>query len=578
MGFYTSDDDISNALKSYSQGDTFSLFKLALESIYNSRQLLDDANFIINMLKNVSNNNDKNSFIDFILDKHIYLDQLYTETNPEELQKFNDFWKNNISQPAPLLFSIIPYLNDEQLAKILKDGIFNDLAYLDNNKNLAESFMIKLFEINNYKSLISAQENQNYFLGRASFYDSKIYPGEIEEKYLNDIISKFLEDEPKLLLAYAKLQPYDFINKSEKWLTNQLDKERRNHILLHDFFENVFEHLPQDGKELIIAKTLYRTNNLDYTMMALNKIGITDIVDYKPKDYPIWLYAADHQNQSIYRKLLRSGVSIFDNYPASSKTFFTVILDGPCYKEKLSDILEEQKIEPKDFIKELLQKKADEKGVEYSNYSLVSASQDIRTLKMINLKFSDLALYKKKFAQDKFDLLPVKEKLSLLNDVMDRTLLAPTYMYNNHNKYSQEYLAKKVINFNVFTNNLSNHEVFGELIEKHLDLLEQVDYSVYDYRPKYFEIVKQMFESYDAGYLSTGVNLYTVFNKIIDYTATDKNLNWKELSEILSKEHVVNKKPNFAEGSLDIYNYLQKICFSHELTTSNISEKKKLKI
>jgi hypothetical protein len=579
MGFHTSDDDIAKALRSYSNGDTFSLFKLALESIYNSRHLLDDANFIINMFKNVSNIDDKNSFIDFLFDKHIYFDQLYIENNQEQLQRFNDYWKNNIPQPAPLIFSLIPYLTDEQLAKVLQDGIFNDLAYLDNSKNLAESLLLKFFEINNYKSVISLHENQNYFLSRASFYDSKIYPGETEEKYLSDILTKFIEDEPKLLLAYGKLQSYSFTDKCEQWLTNQLDKERRNHILLHDFFENVFEHLPQDGQELIIARTLYRTNNLDYTMMALNKIGIKDITDYKPKDYPIWLYAADHQNTSIYRKLLRSGISLFDYYPPSSKTFFTVILDGPCYKEKLSEILEEQKIEPKDFIKELLQKKVDEQGIEYSNYSLVSASQDSRTLKMINLKFSDLALYKKKFSQEKFKLLTIKEKLNLLNDVMDRTLLSPTYVSSNYiNKYTKEYLAKKVVNFNVLTHNLSNYEVFGELIERHLDLLEQVDFAVCDYRPKYFEIVKQMFDRYDAGYLSTSVNLYNVFSKIIDYTATDNSLNWGELSEILSTESINNKKPNFAEGSLEIYNYLQKVCFSHELKTSNTSEKKKLKI
>jgi hypothetical protein len=579
MGFYTNDDDVIKSLKDYSEGNTFSIFKLALESLYNARGLIEDSNFVINMFKNIGNNNDKDAFINFILDKNIYLNQEYTETNLEDLQKFNDYWKNGITQPAPLLFFIIPHLNDEQLEKVFSDGMLGDIPYNENSKVWAENLIIKFFESNQYKSLIALKEHRSGFINQASFYDTKIYPGQTEEKYLGDLISEFIENQPILLIAYDKFQSYSFVDKSEQWFTNQLDKERRNHILIQEFFDNVFEHLPQNGKELITARTLYRTNNLDYTMVALNKMGITDISDYKPTEYPLWLYAANHENKSIYRKLLRSGVSIFDHYPASNKTFFTIILDGPSYKENLAEILEEQKIDQKDFIRELLQKKIDDDGVEYCNYSLVSGSQDTRTLKSIDLKLSDLVFYKKKFAAEKFESLPIKEQLNLLNDVIDRTMLAPTYMLNKgSNRYARESLEKKVINFNLFAYNLSHYDKFGEIVEKHLDLLEQVEPAVCDYRQKYFKVVLQMFDRYDSGYISKANYLYKIFSKIIDYTATDKNLDWQALNKILSNDSLIEKKPNFVEGSIDIYNYLSKVCLSHELKTSSSPDKKKLKI
>ena len=578
MAFYN-DEEIAKSLKSYSNGNTFSLFKLALDSLYNSRTILDDSKFIIDMFKNIGNDNDKISFLNFIIEKNIALDDLYTETNTEDLEKFNEYWKNSIEQPAPLLFFIIPYLQDEDLVKIFEEGKLYELSYLPNNKNLAENLVIKLFEKGQYKSLISLKENHRYFIDKISFYDTKIYPGQTEEKYFSDVLISFIEEEPKLLIAYGKFQSYSFIDKSEQWLTNQLDKERRNHILLQDFFDNVFPELPEMGKELIVARTLYRTNNLDYTMMALNKMGITDISDYKPNDYPLWLYAHDHQNKSIYRKLLRSNVDLFAHYAPSNKTFFTTILDGPGYKETLDDFLNEQKIEKKDFIKKLFEKHIDKDGIEYFNYSLVSGCGDTRTLKIINLQFNDLILYKKKFAPEKFNSLTIKEQLNLLNDVMDRTMLAPTYIYNSHlNNYAKESLKKKVINFNIFTENLSNNMLSSDILEKHLELLVQVDPNICDYRHKYFEIALKMFQRYDFGYLNKSQDIYRIFVKIVDYIATDKNLDWKSLNEGLISDYVVNKKPNFSEGAMEIYNYLDKVCLSHELTKSSAIEKKKLKI
>lgn len=579
MGFYTSDDDVVNSLKSYSEGDTFSLFKLALESLYNARGLLEDSTFVVNMFNNIRNINDKNAFINFILDKNIYLDREHTENNPEHLKVFNDYWKNSISQPAPLLFFIIPHLNDEQLVKVFEEGMLGEIPYGENSKKLADSLIIKFFEINYYKSLIALQEHRPEIPNKVSFYETKIYPGQTEEKYLNDVLNDFMENQPALLIPYGKIQPYNFIDKSEQWFTNQLDKERRNHILIQEFFDKVFDHLPQNGKELIAARSLYRTNNLDYTMLALNKMGIKDISDYKHTEYPLWLYAADHENKSIYRKFLRNGVSIFDHYSPSNKTFLTIMLDSKGYKENLFDFLEQQKIDKKDFIRELLEKKTDTNGVEYSNYSLISSSQDTRTLKSIDLKFSDLDVYKKKFTIEKFNSLPIKEKLNLLNDVIDRTMLAPTYMLNSSsNKYYRDSLEKKAINFNLFVNTLSHYDDFGELVEKHLELLEQVDPSVCDYRPKYFNVVLQMFDRYDSGYLTTTHNLYKIFSKIIDYTATDKSLDWQAVSEAISKQSVIDKKTNFEEGSFDIYNYLNKICLSYELKTTSSPDKKKLKI
>ncbi len=143
MGYYN-DEKIAESLKSYSEGNTFSLFKLTLENLYNSRVILEDSKFIINMFKNISNYNDKVSFLDFIMDKNISLDSLYTETNTEDLNNFNEYWKNSIPQPAPLLFFILPYLKDEELAKIFEEGKLEDISYLINSNQLSENLIIKL--------------------------------------------------------------------------------------------------------------------------------------------------------------------------------------------------------------------------------------------------------------------------------------------------------------------------------------------------------------------------------------------------------------------------------------------------
>lgn len=359
----------------------------------------------------------------------------------------------------------------------------------------------------------------------------------------------------------------------------QLDKDRRDNIVIQKFFDTVFDQLSDSGKERIISKTLYKNSDLDFTMLALEKIGVNSFSEYKPKHVPIWLDAADHKNKAIYRRLLRSGVSVFDYYKGSTKTFLSVILDGlPSNNAKnyLPNILAEQKIDYKTFIKELLDNKIDEEGKPYTNFSLLISSMNSTVIEHLNLQLEDLANYSKKLNPQKYETLKLKEKFELLNDVMDRTFLADTYVPVE--SFSKKHIEKKAINFNLYIHNQYYSRNPVTLVDEHLKLIEQVDPETHDYRGKYFKIVSQIFDQYGTNGLEDSMQLYKTYMKMIDYVATDKSLDWSSLADYLSSEKVNKDKSNFYEGALNLYNYLQKVCLSHTLTQAAIPEKKKYKI
>jgi hypothetical protein len=575
MGFYTSEENIENSLKLFSQGDTFSLFKLALKSIYEPR-LLKDTNFIIDMLRTGVSGDNKKEFLELLIDKNMNFGEEHKEENPSKLKEFNDYWKGALEQPVPLLFSIIPYLNDDQLEHVIKEGSIYRVTDREDIKKLAESFAINLFEKGYGKSIIAMKDNYHYFFNSLNTYEAKIYPGQTEEKSLDDIITPYAEDHPQLLPAIAKFFYNSLDSSSNTWLGKQLDKERRDNVLIQKFFDTVFDQLSDNGKEEIIAKTLYKTNDLDFTMIALKRMGVENFNDYKPKHCPLWLDASDHKNKSIYRKFLRSGVSVFDYYKGSNRTFLSVIVDGNRGKQNLKEILEEQKVDYKTFIRELFEKRIDSEGKEYNNFSLLISCGDSSVIDKLNLKFEDIANYSKKFSPERYEKLKFKEKFELLNELMDKTFLADTYVPPEY--YYKRHIEKKAINFNLYINNqyFSRNSIF--LVDEHLKLLEQVDNNVLDYRGKYFKIISQIFDHYGTSSLETSNELYKTYSKMIDYVATDKSLDWNTLAEHLSGDGIVKDKPNFYEGALELYNYLQKVCLSHTLKPSNTPERKKIKI
>lgn len=578
MGFSTSDYEVEMSVKEFSEGNTFSLFKIALNSLYNSRELLSDSTFVLNMFRNTSKLEDRKQFLDLLLDINISLDKTYAETNEEEIKKNNDYWKFEFPQSAPLLFYIIPYLNDEEsLTKIFKNGMISFISEHPNKKILSENLIIKLFENGFNKSLDAFQDYHDWFIrSNVSFHEVKKYRDDTEEKYLADFLSPFIENNPRLFLSLEKLTYINLIDSAEKWFTNQLDKERKNNIIIQEFFDTVFIKLEPIEKERIIARTLYKTNNLDYTMLALSKIGINNLSDYKPEEHPIWIYSNDHENKTIYRKLLRNNVSLFDYNNNTNQVFLTTMLDGLPRKNNLIETLNEQKIDYKLFLKDLLETKIDKDNKEYTNYAKASASEDTFTLRSLNLTFENLSSYKKKFEKEKFNNLTDKEQLELLNDVMDRTMLSPTYI--NNNMYYKQHLEKREVVFNSYASTLTHYEIKDELTEKHLELLEKVEPNYCDYRAKYFKIISNIFNIYGAEYITHKSQLYQLYTKMIDYVATDKSLDWNKISHNLEKSSVIATKPRFSEAALELYNYLEKVSLSHNLALSSSTEKKKLKI
>lgn len=575
---YINEQDAEVSLKNFAQGDTFSLFKLALQSIYEPRELLKDSGFVISMLKTPLTGNNKLDFLELLIDNSIDFSKVHIETNAENLEKFNEYWKGAIAQPAPLFFSIIPYINDEQLAHVIKEGLIYNISDHSNIGPLSESLVLDLFEKGYDKSISILKDNYYYFFNSLNIYDSKLYPGQKEEKTLEEIITPYSDDNPSLLYPLTKFFYNNLDSSADKWITRQLEKPRKDNFLIQKFFDTTFEQLSNEGKEAIIAKTLHETVDLDFTMIGLKKIGVSNFSEYKPGKYPIWISAEKHKNKSIYRKFLRNGVSLFDYYQTGNKTFLSVLLDGvdSGRNKKISDILEEQKIEYKQYIRELLEKRSDEEFKEYTNFSLLLSTNDGNITDRMNLNFEDISNYSKKFLPERWEKLKLKEKFEILNDVVDRTFLAETHQPKD--SFYKKHIEKMAINFNLYMNSQYSPRDTVPLIDSHLNLLSQVEPDSYNYRPKYFQVVSKLFDIYPAGRLEKNTPIHNLYSKMIDYVATDKNLDWAGLSDFLSSEKVNKYKNEYCEGSLELFNYLQNVSLSHTLRTSSVSEKKKLKI
>ncbi len=576
---YINENDIENSLNEFSKGNTFSLFKLALSNIYNQRELLNTPGFIVNLIKNLNPQDDVENYLNLILDNRCDLTVLYEETNQSNLKDFRNFWGEKISSPTPLIFAILPYLTDEQSSKLLKNNFMYRLSEMPSVVSEAPELLYSLLNKGHSKTLVSMKEECYFFDSQnLKLYDKQKFPGYEEEITLDELIFQYAIKNPELIEIHSKLTYSGLASLSDRWLTHHLDQDRKDNILIQKFIDTVFDKLDENGKELITAQMLYKTNDLDFLQICLNKMGVNKIEDYHPQKYPIWIKSADHKNKSIYRKLLRSGTDLFSLYPDSNRTFLSSIVDGFPRKPNLKEVLAEQKIEYKDFIKDLLEIKTDARGIQYNNFALCLATGDSSIIEHLNLNFEDLENYSKKFKVGRYEKLKTEEKLTLIEDILNKTFLAPTYCAEG--VYYVKHIEKCAIGFNMFMANQYGNIQKNNLIHEHLTLLEKVDIQnpAHDYRKEYFKIAKYLLEPYPIRHININSEHYNTCIKIIDYVATDKTLNWQELYSTLKEERYQKDFENYSDGAKNIYNYLQKIALSYTLVPQNIYEKKKLKL
>ncbi len=576
---YIHSNDLKNSLNDFSKGDFFSLFKLVLKHSYDTYDIVNDKDLILNLLSLKSLNHSQLEIVDLLLDNRVDISSTFTPKDDSFLFKTIKYWDLENKQNIPYFLYLIPYLNDDSVSKLLKQANFSSV---ENKKDLAEKLVIHFFN-NGYTESLMGLKSEYFLISALERYENN-YTINVnnQEKKVNLeelLFSKFL-DNPKLLTAYAEIFYNSMEHCADKWISHKLDEEPKNIKQISKFIDVNFDKLNDEGKERIIAETLYKTDNTQLTKEALKKINISRIKDYKPNHIPIWINSGSHQDKTIYKTLLKSGVNLFDYYPFGNKLFISSVSED-IYRKDVMANLEKQGIDRKEFIN-LLFSPNHTPGITTNNFSLLVAMGESTFNDIVNLSIEDLSLINKQFKKENYDKKSVTDKLELLNEVIQKTFLAPTY--DGEQIYYRTSIIKKEVNFNLWIDseyNLSrNNNSEPHLIKEHLSLLEQInpsDYgSKYDFRKDYFKCIRTMFDYYSVQNIGEKTEFYNLYMKMIDYVSTDKTLPWNDILDNLNKNS--SKKESFEEGSRLIFNYLHKISLNNTFTSEIKPERTKLKI
>jgi len=583
--FNISEEEIKKSLQDFSEGNYFPLFRLALTSISNQKEILANPEFVLNVFKKIKNDEDKNHFVDLLIEHKIDFGQGYIENNSSNLHSFKGYWKLKELNSIPLFFLIIPHLNDDQTAKIIESNCINELNNHPQINSFTKALIRHFFEKGHSKSileLLKLKEKKyiNFDLTLLEEVEKKFFD---KERTLKEYLYLDTLKNPTLLYPYCRLTDDKLVNISKKWLKYHLDRNRTNYGIINKFIKTTFKQLNKQEQESVIPYMLYGTEDLSLLNTALKEYGCEDIISYKPQKYPLWIKAEKHKNKKIYNFFLENNTDIFDFCKENNKTFVEVMVNGLKFieltvkKEKiLRKIFESQRIDYRTFISRLFEERIDEDGQKFNNFSLLVNSKSWIIIDAINLKIEDLEHYSIKFKPYRYEKLSLKDKIELMNDVVDKTFLAKCYLPKNI--YLSEYVKEKEINFNLYMSKIFTFNKGIHIIDKHLSLLEQIDFDQYDYRTKYFKIVKQMFDFDSTFKININSDIYKTYVKIIDYVGTDRSLDWKSVKTYLEQEKFIVNQDSFSEGGLHLYKYLYKTALSNTLKQSDKIEIKKFKI
>lgn len=570
MGFtYLQNKDINASLQDFADGNIFTLFKLALSNMDDPREILDNQ-FILKIISNINNIN-KNSFIDLLIEKYIDFNAIYEEQDSVRINHYDIFWQKKKSNKSPFFLHLLPYLNDEQFSKILNKGTIHKIDEVYGK--ISEDLIINLFDRGFNKSIIGLKE-QYFLISNLNLYDKKIFIEGENEKSLEEFLFEKVLKNPDLLKSFTKLSYYSFDSICERWLENVLSKEKIDNNLVKSFLDKNMEELTDEGKETIIAYMLYKTENLNLLFYALNKINIKSIKDYSPKKIPIWLKSGEHKNKLIYKKLLKNGINMFDYYEPTNKIFISCIAEGT-QQNDVKKIIEDQNLDLRQFYQELIEEKIDINNNKFTNFSVLLTARAYYLKEILNISIEDLGYISNKYKNEKYNKMNDSKKLSIINELIEKTFLASTYCPKK--MLYGKYIKEAEINFNLFAMNEYNPKRGIYLIDEHLNLLEKVK-TEKDYRPLYFKFLKKLFSYYGSKYINEKTEIYNTYNKIIDYVATDSTLDWKQLTENMNTEEQKKIQIECSDGSLNLINYINKVCLSYEILQKKKIEPKKFKI
>lgn len=577
---FINSNDLKNSLQDFSKGNFFSLLKLVIKNSYDAYDIIQDKNLILNLLSLKPLHQNQSEIVDLMIDNRVDIGEKFNPQDETLLKKTNKFWGFDFNRKdLPYFLYLIPYLNDECNSKLIKQANFSSV---ENKGEIAEKLVIHFFENGLSESLL-ALKSEYFLISSLERYESKYKINTNEQEKLVNLeemlFLKFL-DNPNMLIPYSEIFYNSIDHCADKWMSHKLDPENKNIKQIIKFIDLNFNKLSEEGKERIVAETLYKTENLQLTKEALKHLNISKIKDYKPSHIPIWINSGSHKDKGVYKTLLKSGIEIFDYYPYGNKLFISSICEDIYRKDVMSHI-EKQGIDRKDLVK-LLFSQNHTPGIVTNNFSLLLIMGDANFNDILNISLEELSFLNKNFRKDVYERKTTLQKLELLNEYISKTFLAP--VYDGEQIYYRTSIIKKEINFNLWVGNEFNlsrdQNQTPYLINEHLSLLEKLEpqYSenIYGFKQEYFKCIKTMFDNYSIQGIKEKTDFYNLYMKIIDYVSTDKTLPWEDVLENLNKNS--SKKESFEEGSKLIFNYLHKISLNNTFLTTNKVEKAKFKI
>ncbi len=578
MGYaYIKEENIHEGLKSFSEGKHLPLIKQLLIESY-SDTFIENQTLIMGFLRQLEKTNETSEFIEFLMERRFnFFTPLQSPENISNKKALNDFWGMELKDNYPFFLFLGPYLKEEDLSKIIKNY---DFFNIDNDvkQEICNPLVVSLMK-KSWNTCLTNLNEEYFFISNLDRYENLyVNPSDPDGEKINleRFFFKATIDNPSLINNYTKIFYNTLEQTAEKWFFHHLEQDKQNIPLIKNFLDTVLPELNQEGKEMIIAQTLYKTENLDLFKHASAKVGATSLKDYSPTTIPVWKYSQEHKNNFIFRKLLANGVDVFDYNSRNNKVFLLSILDST-HPREIKDQLNSLKIPFESLVPRLFEEKIDNHNNTTNPFSILLGTADSKINPILNLTLEDLSHKSKKFKAERYQELSINEKLQLLSDILEETFLKPVYV--NTDFYYRSVQNKK-INLNLWINNDYYLNDPIHLIEEHLNLLSQANdktFEKYKYMTaKYFPALETMFEYYSVQNIRKDTPIYNMYIKMIDFVSIDKNLDWNNVLTHVQKTY--EKKDSLSEGANSILSYLNKISLSYQIQQQAPKEKPKLKI
>lgn len=420
-----------------------------------------------------------------------------------------------------------------------------------------------------YSQTLSVLKDEFWLINKINIFSDEINVGSTTEKVRDYWFGK-------LILNATTIKEYSELSYSstDRTAIELVEHEIRNSKKINiakitHLIEATKDLISDETKEYIVANTLVNTSDQKLLKSALKTYGLNEFklnvpIDYKPLNYPIWVFSQEHKDKDIYEKFLGVGVDAYDYSIKTNETFLKLLL------EKFSN--DEAKLKELNLMPEFLKNnifKPHKDIPNFTNYDLISMSGNTKLYDHLNINLND---YKKHFPD--LDLSDTKS----IGGVLSQTLLKRTSrkaLHEQNNDTEIDDLTSNVVRQIINSSSLIEPD---ELMELHLDLLNASDNS--DYSDKYFDVLKELIMTYSFATVEEG----TKYSNFIDKLFQNALIINPKIDDAAKELQLIIDDPKRKYIHDLSTSYHKKICSEissivlHNELTSNLSVKRRIKI